>query len=400
MAAPSTPEQPLAVRTVARHVSDWIGRLGAVWVEGQVTGLNRRPGSAKVFFTLRDVAAEVSLSMVAPASAAGPDVVTDGQRVVVLAQPEFYFVRGSLSFAVREIRPVGAGALLARIEALKTLLDQEGLFAAGRKKPLPFLPRRVGLITGRESAAKRDVLDNAARRWPAVEFTVHEVVVQGPGAVAAVVESLRVLDRDPEVDVIVLARGGGSLEDLLPFSDESLCRAVASCFTPVVAAIGHEQDTPLVDFVADVRCSTPTDAGKRVVPDVAEERARVLALRRTAWRCLAGRIQHEAATLAAVRSRPCLADPGRGIERRADEVAALRARAQVVVETCMDRAERDLASCRARVGALSPQATLDRGYAVVQRDDGAVVRSPAEVAAGARLRLRVRDGELAARVER
>ena len=396
MPQPSSAETPLPVRTVARHIAEWLGRLGRVWVEGQVTQLTRRSGT--VFLTLRDPVADVSLSVTCPRAvcdAVAPPLA-EGARVVVHAKPDFYLSRGSLSLQAYEIRPVGVGELLARLERLKGVLAAEGLFGAERKKPLPFLPRVVGLVTGRASAAERDVLENARRRWPAVRFDVREVAVQGHLAVEQVVQALRSLDAAPEVDVVVLARGGGSVEDLLPFSDETLCRAVASCRTPVVSAIGHEPDSPLVDLVADVRCSTPTDAGKRVVPDVVEELARVHGLRDRARRVVVGHVQRERTGLAAARSRPVLADPHVLVDTRAAEASALRDRARRSTAAALDAAARDLSHTRARVVALSPQATLDRGYAVVQDADGHVVRDPAQVGAGDALRVRVAAGELGA----
>ena len=397
MGTPSTAEQPLPVRTVARHLAEWIGRLGRVWVEGQVTEVSRRPGT--VFLTLRDPVADVSLRLTCArgvCDAVAPPLA-DGARVVVHAKPEFYLARGTLSLVAYEIRPVGVGELLARLERLKSVLAAEGLFAAERKRALPFLPGVVGLITGRASAAERDVLENARRRWPAVRFDVREVAVQGHLAVEQVVGALRSLDARADVDVIVLARGGGSVEDLLPFSDELLCRAVAASRTPVVSAIGHEPDSPLVDFVADVRCSTPTDAGKRVVPDVAEELARVTALRDRARRVVATGVERERAALAGLRSRPVLADPAVLVRAREQETSALRDRARRSTTTRLDAAARDLEHTRARVLALSPQATLDRGYAVVQHRDGAVVRDPEEVALTELLRVRLARGELQAR---
>ena len=389
-------EAPLPVRVVAKSISDWVGRLGRVWVEGQVTQLNRRQGAATVFLTLRDTVADVSLSLNcsrAVCEAVQPALI-EGARVVVQAQPEVYLSRGSLSLRALDIRPVGVGELLARIERLKGVLRAEGLFEPSRKRPLPFLPRTVGLICGRGSAAERDVLENARRRWPAVQFDVRPVAVQGHLAVEQCVEAVRSLDRHPGVDVIVIARGGGGVEDLLPFSDEALLRSVAACMTPVVSAIGHEPDSPLLDLVADVRCSTPTDAGKRVVPDVDEETTRVAHLRdrarRVVWTTVAGEQQR----LEHLRSRPCLADPASLMRGRAVEVDGLRDRARRRIWAGLDQAERDLVHTRARVVALSPQATLDRGYAVVQTDDGAVVRDPQRVEPGSPLRIRVAKGDL------
>ena len=386
----------MPVRTVARLVAEWVGRLGRVWVEGQVTEVSRRPGT--VFLTLRDPVADVSLKVTCSRAVCEAVVppLTDGARVVVHAKPDFYLSRGTLSLQAYEIRPVGVGELLARLERLKGVLAAEGLFAADRKRPLPFLPGVVGLITGRASAAERDVLENARRRWPAVRFEVREVAVQGHLAVEQVTAALRSLDADPQVEVVVLARGGGSVEDLLPFSDEALCRAVAACRTPVVSAIGHEPDSPLVDLVADVRCSTPTDAGKRVVPDVAEELARVHALRDRARRVAVGTVERERTHLAVARSRPVLADPHVLVDVRAEQVRGLRERARRCTTTRLDAAQSDLEHTLARVVALSPHATLARGYAVVQAADGTVLRDPAQVARGDALRVRLADGELAA----
>ena len=396
MALDNSAESPLPVRVVAKSIADWIGRLGRVWVEGQVTQLNRRQGAATVFLTLRDPVADVSLSVTcsrAVCEAVQPPLV-EGARVVVQAQPEFYLGRGSLSLRALDIRPVGVGELLARIERLKELLRAEGLFEPSRKRALPFLPQTVGLVCGRGSAAERDVLENARRRWPAVRFEVRPVAVQGHLAVAQCVEAVRALDRDPTVDVIIIARGGGSVEDLLPFSDEALLRVVSACTTPVISAIGHEPDSPLLDLVADVRCSTPTDAGKRVVPDVAEESTRIAHLRDRARRVVWTTVDRERHQLANLRSRPCLADPASLVDRLADEVAALRERARRAMTGRLDQAERDLLHTHARVVSLSPQATLSRGYAVVQNDDDEVVRDPDAVQPGGALRIRVALGEL------
>lgn len=391
MTAPATAEQPWPVRAVAVRLNDWINKLGTVWVEGQVTQLNSGRGNT-VFFTLRDPSAEVSLS--ASCSRALAADLTEGARVVVRCKVSYWMARGSLSLAVSEIRQVGVGELLARIERLRVLLQQEGLFDVARKKPLPFLPGKIGLVTGRASAAERDVLENARRRWPAVQFVVENVAVQGHLAVQQCVEALRALDG--QVDVIVVARGGGSVEDLLPFSDEALLRAVAACRTPVVSAIGHEPDSPLLDFVADVRCSTPTDAGKRVVPDVREELSRVQQARDRCRRVVVGLVEGERRRLEMALSRPVFADPHRIVEDRRTGIEALRDRASRCFSAQLDHAANDLAHTRARVVALSPQATLDRGYAVVQRADGAVVRDADEVVLGEGLRVRLAKGELTA----
>lgn len=395
---PTTAEAPWPVRTVARKIADWINRLGSIWVEGQLTQSSIRPGSATAFLTLRDPAADMSLTLTCPSSLlrSVQPPLADGARVVVHGRPVFYVGRGTLSLRVDEIRPVGIGELLARIERLRRLLDAEGLFDPARKRPLPFLPRTVGLITGRASAAERDVLTNAAARWPAVRFRVANVPVQGPTAVPRILEALSMLDADRDVDVIVLARGGGSVEDLLPFSDETLCRAVAACRTPVVSAIGHEPDTPLLDHVADVRCSTPTDAGKRVVPDVAEEANRVALLRERARRALHGWVDRERRLLDALCSRPVLANPSALLDQRADEIGSLRQRTLRAMRTALATEHTTLTATQARLATLGPAATLARGYAVIQivgaeGPDG-IVRSVHQLGPGTTIRARLVDG--------
>ena len=400
MPVETSAEQPLPVRRVSQLVTQWIDRLGAIWVEGQVTQLTRRPGQATVFLVLRDPVADMSLTVtchraLVDAVAGG---LREGAHLVVHAKPRFFAARGTFSMAADELRPVGVGELLARLEQLRSMLAAEGLFAADRKRPLPFLPGTVGLVCGRASAAEHDVVENARRRWPAVQFRVEEVAVQGPSAVTEVREALDRLERDPGVDVIVITRGGGSIEDLLPFSNAALVRAVAACRTPVVSAIGHEQDTPLLDLVADVRASTPTDAAKRVVPDVTEELDRVATARRRLRGAVTTRLDREAATIAALRSRPVLADPHVMLDGHRDEVVQLRDRARRCLGAALDRGADNLAHTRARVTALSPAATLERGYAVLQRPDGHVVRRADDTAPGETLRARLAEGELTVEV--
>jgi exodeoxyribonuclease VII large subunit len=397
----STPESPLPVRTVARALADWIGRLGRVWVEGQVTEISRRGGASRCFFVLRDTAAEMSLQISSDRRLVDDltPPLSEGARIVVWVKPDFYVARGSLTMTAYDVRPVGVGALLARIEALRATLAAEGLFAADRKKPLPFLPRTIGLVTGRGSAAERDVVDNARRRWSAVTFAVENVAVQGPYAVTEVIAALQRLDVDPAVDVIVIARGGGSVEDLLPFSDEALVRAVASTRTPIVTAVGHETDTPLVDHAADRRASTPTDAAKIVVPDVTEELARLHALRARARRAVLSRLDTEAHRLEALRMRPALADPLGQLARWSDAIRAHRERARRAALACVAEGSTDVGRLAARVTALSPEATLQRGYAVLQKADGTAVRSPDDVAAGEALSARVAAGRVPVTVD-
>ncbi len=394
----ASPDAALPVREVSALIGGWIGRLGRVWIEGQVAELKVRPGSSIAFCSLRDSSADASLPVAVPVSVlqAAPTPVTEGSRVVVLAKPEWWARRGELQLKAQAIRPVGLGELLARLEHLRRVLAAEGIFDPDRKLPLPFLPHRVGLVCGRGSAAMTDVLENARLRWPGVEFDVREVPVQGSQAVAAVVAALRDLDADPVVDVIVVARGGGSFEDLLPFSDEALLRAVAACTTPVVSAIGHEQDSPLLDLVADVRASTPTDAARRLVPDVREQVAQVGRWRDAARRTVVARIENESRRLAMLAGHPALRDPSVLLTARASDLAALRTRSGREAGHHLARLSSDVQGLSGRLRTLSPQGTLDRGYAVVRTASGQVLRDAAAVSPGAPLRVRVATGEFGA----
>ena len=396
MALETSPESPAPVRQVANAIAGWVDRLGAVWVEGQVAQVSRRPGLNTVFMTLRDGVADISIPVTCSRTlfdSLNPPLV-EGASVVVHAKPSYYANRGTLSLYARDLRMVGLGELLARLERRRQLLAAEGLFAPELKRRLPFLPGLVGLVTAPSSAAERDVLENARRRWPAVRFEVAYAAMQGPRSAAEVIEAVERLDRHPEVEVIVVARGGGSVEDLLPFSDEALLRAVHRIRTPLVSAIGHEPDQPLLDLVADVRASTPTDAAKLVVPDVLDEVRRVEHARDRLRSAVGGWLAREQAGLDALRSRPALADPRSLVDARLDEVAQLRARARRCFGHAVDRAVDDVAHQRARARALSPLATLQRGYAVLQDAEGHVVTSVAGVAPGAAVTVRVADGRV------
>jgi exodeoxyribonuclease VII large subunit len=395
MALRTTPEAPVPVSEVSRLIGGWIERLGAVWVEGQIIQLSPRPGAGIAFMTLRDPSRDVSVSVTCFREVYDrvKDVIGEGARVVVHAKPVWYGRGGTLSLRAAEIRPVGVGELLARLEQLRKSLAAEGLFASERKRPLPFLPNRIGLVTGRASDAERDVQHTARERWPAVRFEVRNTAVQGARAVPQLVDALRELDAHPEVDVIIVTRGGGSVEDLLPFSDEHLVRTVAACRTPVVSAIGHEADAPLLDLVADLRSRTPTHAAKDTVPDVGEERERVRGLRERAYRVLDGFLEREERGLRELMSRPVMTDPHRLVDAREAEIAALLQRSRRTLGHRLERAEDELGHTRARVVALSPAATLQRGYAVLQDGDGRVIRAADEVASGEELRARVAEGE-------
>lgn len=399
MALEQSEESPAPVRLVSKALVDYIGRLGQIWVEGQLSEIRRRPGAKQTFMRLRDMQTQVSLSLVAPAGLVDDIVppLAEGARVVVLAGVEFWSGRGDLHLRARRIRAVGLGELLARLEQLKATLAAEGLFDPARKRPLPFLPKRIGLVCGRNSEAERDVIDNARRRWPTITFELREVPVQGATAAAAVTAAVIELDAIEEVEVIVVTRGGGSVEDLLPFSDEGLIRTVEAVRTPVVSAIGHERDTPLLDLVADVRASTPTDAARRIVPDLAAEERRIADLTTR----LGTRTRHllDAAGrhLAVLRQSRELADPGSAVADRTARVEALREEAGRALVSILTGASSSIELAQGRLHALSPAATLERGYAIVLTDSGAIARDEAEVAEGARMRIRLAQGELHAR---
>ncbi len=400
MALETSLEKPAPVRVIANAMSSYIQRLGPIWVEGQIAQLSRRSTSATVFLTLRDPVAEVSVQVTCARSTfdALPTPVTEGARVVVFARFQYYVPRGTLSLNAREIRPVGVGELLARIEQRRQLLAAEGLFDPDRKQRLPFLPQRIGLVVGRNSAAERDVVDNAQRRWPGVDFRIEYATVQGHDAARQVIEALVVLDNDPAVDVIVVARGGGALEDLLPFSDEGLLRAAVSCRTPIVSAIGHESDQPLFDLVADLRASTPTDAAKQVIPDVREELNRITRLREQTQRVVRALVEREQHGLAAARSRPALAAPSQHFDQLSDVVNSLRDRSRRCLNHQLNRASDEVGHRFARVRSLSPLATLQRGYAVLQTPGGDIITEVGAVSLGEVVEARLASGRLTATV--
>ncbi len=391
----SSAENPQPLRVISRNVRQWVERLGAVWVEAQLIEINRRSGGRAIFLTLRDRLAEVSASVtISPTTldAAGP--LREGATVVARLKPAFYETSGRFSFSCDSITPVGEGRLLARLEQSKRLLQAEGLFEPALKKRLPFLPRAVGLVTGANSAAERDVVENARRRWPDVALVVRHALVQGPQAAAELITAVRSLDAHPDVEVIVIARGGGSLEDLLPFSDEGLVRAVFSCRTPVVSAIGHESDNPILDLVADVRASTPTDAAKRVVPDAGDERQRLELARQRLRAALQRQLDRQQEMLTALRSRPVLAAPTASFTPRYQQLADLRLRSRRAVQLMLDRESTALAHRLERVRAMSPQATLERGYAILLGPEGHAVTATDGLDPGDDLLAQLADGQL------
>ena len=391
-------ESPAPVRVVSEAIKEYIDRLGPIWIEGEISELNERSGGM-AFMRLRDTSADMSISVMCYKSVlANAQPLPANARVVIYAKPSWFTKNGSLTLSAKEIRQVGVGELLARLEALKEKLALEGLFSEDRRAKLPLLPRTVGLICGRNTDAEKDVVENARRRWPAVQFEIREVAVQGAAAVVEVSAALRELEANPVVDVIIITRGGGSFEDLLPFSDESLVRLAASCETPIVSAIGHEKDSPLLDLVADYRASTPTDAAKKVVPDIAQEMSDIEKLRDRALRSLVARIEFEANQIAGLRNRPVMKDPIVMVTSRRDELKGLRDRALRGFASLLEIEKKELKGVRDQLRSLSPQSTMDRGYAVVQLSDGKILRDATKVKTGTALRIRVAKGETHATV--
>jgi exodeoxyribonuclease VII large subunit len=391
-------ESPAPVRVVSEAIKEYVERLGPIWIEGEISELNERSGGM-AFMRLRDTSVDMSLSVMCYKNVlAAVQPLPANARVIIHAKASWFTKNGSLTMSAKEIRQVGVGELLARLEALKGVLAAEGLFSADRKVALPLLPRKVGLICGRNTDAEKDVVENARRRWPAVEFEIREVAVQGAAAVVEVSAALRELESIEDVDVIIITRGGGSFEDLLPFSDESLVRLAASCETPIVSAIGHEKDSPLLDLIADYRASTPTDAAKRVVPDIEQEIADINKIRDRIYRRLVSTIDYELNQIAQLRNRPVMKDPIVMVKVRVEELNALRDRSNRGFKSLLEIEKKEIKGVIAHLRSLSPQSTMDRGYSVVQSDDGKIVRDATKLKAGAVLRIRAAKGEARASV--
>lgn len=398
----SSPEQPFQVSYISQAIHDWVGRLGAAWIEGELTSYDIRGGHA--YAKIRDLEQDASLSIVMWRSVRErlTEEFKKGDRVIINAKPDVWVKGGSLSLQVYDMRHVGLGTLLEQLERLRRKLAEEGLFDLDRKRPLPFLPNTIGLVTGRDSDAEKDVRRNAELRWPAVRFRTEYARVQGDAAAGEVIAAMQRLDADPDVDVIIVARGGGDFLHLLPFSDETLVRAAAALTTPLVSAIGHEADRPILDEVADLRASTPTDAAKRVVPDVAEQLDLVSQLRARIRRHVTELVRVESRRFEDLRSRPALANPSWIIDQRGDEVGRLATRGSELMDWYLRRAADQVQGLGHRLAALSPLGTLQRGYAIVERTDGAapgVITTTDGVEPGARLNIRVTDGRIEATVE-
>ena len=385
---------PWSVANFTSSLKDWITRLGNVWVEGQISQIS--PKKDVFFGELRDLVADKGFSI----HSRRPEVLNTiselaaGDRVLCLVHPDFWERSGKTSMDVLAIRKVGLGELLERIERLRQQLIKEGLTLAERKQPLPFLPNLIGLITGANSDAEKDVLQNAKLRWPEVRFKIQHSPVQGDKAAAEIIKAIQALDADSEVDVIILTRGGGSFQDLLVFSDEQVVRAVANCKTPIVSAIGHENDRPLTDEVADFRASTPTDAAKNVVPDVVDERKNLaMALERITIR-VKGFVQNQLELLIGIRTRPIFANPFTIVEERFLNIHQLLSTLQSQTRNFLDKEQLQIAGLRGQVRALSPKLTLDRGYAVVRNLKDGVITDPKKVSKGEKLRVTLSGGDL------
>lgn len=399
-AALTTRENPWPLALLSQKIKDYVDRMPPVWVSGQVVQYNPRPTTRMAFFTIRDLNSEVSMSVKAfgnVISQAG-SLFEEGAKVVVYAKPDFYEGNGNLSLFAKEVHTAGLGDLLAQIEQLRRRLEAEGLFDHRRKKPLPFLPKKVGLICGHGAKAEHDVIVNAQVRWPATRFEIREVAVQGQNCVREVSAAIAQLDALEDVEVIVVARGGGAVEDLLPFSSEEIVRAAAAANTPLVSAIGHETDTPLLDFVADYRASTPTDAARRIVPDVAEERQKVESALEQLRLMATNLVQNQRQHLQALRARPVMVRPAAIVEGEMERLQGAHARLTQAVHSRVQVSLAQLRGHRASLKALSPGATLERGYAILKTASGAVIRDATEVKKGDLLEAILGKGSLVAQV--
>ena len=402
MKSGQSPEEAIQVKDASRALSEVISSMPSVWIEGQITSIKIRPGSDWVFVDLRDVSAEATLNVVFNRSVLddAPSEIESGQRVLVHGKPEFWMNRGSLVFRARRIQPVGLGELMIALEKLKLQLLKEGLFAPEKKKPIPFLPKKIGLICGRASAAMKDVMENTRLRWPGIKFDVHEVAVQGVKSSSEVRAALAQLNAENEVEVIVITRGGGSFEDLLPFSDEMLLRAVAASNIPVISAIGHEQDNPLLDYVADLRASTPTDAASKLVPDLEDEIELIDDWVFRMREIIANRIEREQTSLERLLEKSALDSPKEFIQSHRDVIIELKTNLRNLISTKIYTEQTWFKPRLAQLRTLSPLSTLARGFALVQKNDGKLVRKESDVKPGDLLKIRLEKDSLQAEVKK
>ena len=395
----SSPEAPWSIQKLSELMGGYIERLGPVWVEAEITQWGQSAGNIYGKLSDTEADAQVSITIWRRTQENIPEGLSQGDRVIAQIKPSWWVKGGTLSMNVLEMRHTGIGEILETLEKLKAQLASEGLFDPERKKKLPFLPRLIGLVTGKDSDAEKDVLTNAKLRWPEVEFLVEHAAVQGNRCVPDVIAALEKLENNPDVDVIVVARGGGDFMNLLSFSDERLLRRAATLTKPLVSAIGHEADRPLLDEIADLRASTPTDAAKRVVPDVQAEKQLLEEARHRLEVKLSALIDYEIERLDAFRTRPALADPHTLIDRKSEELLQIVARGADISSLVLERYQAQLAQLSGSLRGLSPQNTLDRGYAIVRNSDGHVISRADQVSSGDFLRLRVSEGEIDTHVD-
>ncbi|OKL46220.1 exodeoxyribonuclease VII large subunit [Boudabousia liubingyangii] len=399
-AAQTTRENPWPLRLLSQKMKGYIEKMSPVWVEGEVVELKVRPGNKMSFLVLGDLESDASINVALWANAIAPvkDGLTPGSKVVVRAKPTFWERTGSLQLQGAEIHLRGLGDLLARIELLRQQLAAEGLFAAERKQPLPFLPRKIGLICGQGAKAEQDVIVNARLRWPGAVFETRYANVQGDHCAPTVTAALQELDQIPDVDVIIITRGGGAVADLLPFSDERIVRAAANAKTPIIAAIGHETDCPLLDLVADYRASTPTDAARKVVPDLETERAGLQSTLDRARQMLLKRLAYEQEGLKNLLSRPSLASPEGIINNQLQLIQQTKIQVNERLSKKLELAASELEGFKGKLKALSPQEILNRGYAVIRKPDKSVITDASELSKGALIEGMLAQGSFVAQV--
>lgn len=394
----TTADNPWPLALLSKNVKTYVDKMSQLWVEAQVVEHRRRPGTSIGYFVVRDINDDISFNVKAflnVIDAAGPAFVA-GAHVILQVKPDFWEARGSLSLHCARIIVAGEGGLMAQLEELRKRLGAEGLF--DNKKPLPFIPKLIGLISGRNAQAMHDVMVNAQKRWPGARFEVREVAVQGDRAAPEVGAALKELAANPQVDVIVITRGGGSVEDLLPFSDERLLRLAASVETPIVSAIGHEQDSPILDLVADYRASTPTAAAERIVPSWNELAADMQQTRGRLQQAILRRLQREQENLTLLVTRPVLATPAAAIEKQQKDLEATKTRLNAALLKLLHAEETALTGAAAALKAMSPEATMQRGYAILRTPDKKIVRDASALKKGELLEGFLAEGTIVAQV--
>jgi exodeoxyribonuclease VII large subunit len=395
----TTPENPWPVSLLSQHFHDAVERWPAAWIEGQIIEINaRRTGT--VYLTLRDSFQEVSISALGfGAFAQKARAFQQGDRVVMHGQADLWVKSTRLSFRADDIRRIGSGGIKEQIDELRKKLKGEGLFDESNKVPIPEFPTTIGIVCGPGARAEGDIITNVNLRWPIVHFAVKYAHVQGPQCPAEVVQAIQELDADPAVDVIIVARGGGSFEDLIGFSDERVVRATAACVTPIISAVGHEDDWTLIDLASDMRASTPTDAAKRVVPDVREQQQLVANAIGTMSMRMRAMVDNESRLIEGYVNRPSLTHPQTMVESHERDIADAVRAMRIGLTRIVDDAQMHVEKLKATLTALSPQSTLDRGYAVLQNASGHVVDDAGDVHVGDELTITLRHGTVVAQAQ-